>query len=179
MLNTKYIIYNPDAAPLVNSGALGNAWFVSEVKMVANADSELAALRGFDPSRTVLVDQRFSDLLKGFTVAPDSAATIRLTDYKPNHLTYECSASSEQLAVFSEIYYDKGWNATIDRKPADYFRADYVLRAMRIPAGKHTIEFRFEPRAVVVGEKIALASSSLLILFCAGMGFLAFRNRPA
>lgn len=179
MLNTKYIVYNPDAAPLINTGALGNAWFVQNVELVANADSEIAALRGFDPSRTLVVDQRYADLVKGFTTTPDSGAFIRLTDYQPNHLKYESSASTEQLAVFSEIYYDKGWNATIDGKPADYFRADYVLRAMRIPAGKHTIEFRFEPRAVVVGEKIALASSSLLLLFCAGMGFLALRKRPA
>lgn len=172
MLNTKYIVYNPDAAPLINTGALGNAWFVSEVKMVANADSEIAALRGFDPSRTVLVDQRFADLLKGFSPSADSGASIRLTDYKPNQVSYESNASTEQLAVFSEIYYDKGWNATIDGQPADYFRANYVLRAMRIPAGKHTIVFRFEPRAVAVGEKVALASSICLIGFV--IGILAF-----
>lgn len=179
MLNTKYIVYNPDAAPLINTGALGNAWFVSEVQMVANADSEIHALRTFDPARTVVVDQRYADQLKAFTPAPDSGASIKLTDYKPNQVSYESNASSEQLAVFSEIFYDKGWNATIDGQPADYFRANYVLRAMRVPAGKHTVVFRFEPRAVALGEKVALASSSLLILFSAGMGFLALRKRPA
>ena len=93
-----------------------------------------------------------------------------MEDYKPNHLTYKSEAATEQLAVFSEIYYEKGWNAFIDGKPAPHFRTNYVLRAMRIPAGKHIIEFKFEPKVYYTGEKISLAGSVLLLLlFAAGV----------
>lgn len=176
MLNTKYIIYNPDAQPLVNPGALGNAWFVSEVKIVANADSEIAALNNFNPKTTAVIDQRFNDKLTGLTIQNDSAAAIKLTSYKPNHLIYESNSSSEQLAVFSEIYYDKGWNAYVDGKQVDYVRADYVLRAMRIPAGKHQVEWKFEPTVVTTGSKITLASSLLLILFFIGVAYKEFQS---
>lgn len=174
MLNTKYIILSPQegAAPVaqINPGALGPAWFVKEYKLVANADSEISALTGFKPAETAIVDQRFADQLNGFTIRYDSLATIDLTDYKPNHLTYKSESSSEQLAVFSEIYYDKGWTATIDGKPAPHFRTNYVLRAMRIPSGKHNIEFKFEPAVYYTGEKISMAGSLLLfIVFAAGV----------
>ncbi|HQV99783.1 MAG TPA: YfhO family protein [Bacteroidia bacterium] len=169
MLNAKYIIYNPDAQPIVNQGALGNAWFVSEYKMVANADAELAALNNFNPKTTAIVDQRFTDKLTGLNLQADSSATIKMTGYKPNHLTYESNSNSEQLAVFSEIYYDKGWNAYVDGKSVDYVRTNYVLRAMRIPAGKHQVEWKFEPTVVATGGKITLAGSLLLILFFVGV----------
>nr|MBA3899864.1 YfhO family protein [Bacteroidota bacterium] len=91
--------------------------------------------------------------------------SISLTDYNPNHLTYSYQAESEQLVVFSEIYYDKGWNAFIDGVPAEHFRVNYVLRAMRIPEGSHSIEFKFEPSSYIIGEYIALAGSILSILF--------------
>jgi hypothetical protein len=149
-------------------GALGNAWFVQETKMVDNADQEIDALTAFDPSKTAVVDKRFSEMLSGFAFAPDSTASIKLNSYEPNRLTYISEARTEQLAVFSEIYYDKGWKAFIDGKPADHFRANYVLRAMRIPAGKHEIEYRFEPKVFFIGEKISFASSLLLILLLLG-----------
>ncbi len=171
MLNTKYFIYpdnNKAPAIQINMGALGNAWFVQETKMVDNADQEIDALTAFDPSKTAVVDKRFSEMLSGFAFAPDSTATIKLTTYEPNRLTYVSEARTEQLAVFSEIYYDKGWKAFIDGKPADHFRANYVLRAMRIPAGKHEIEYRFEPKVFFIGEKISFASSLLLILLLLG-----------
>ena len=168
MLNAKYIIVKADQPPLENSGALGNAWFVSSIKMVANADSEIAAMSNFNPGNTVIVDERFKDKINGFSFnTQDSTAQIVLTDYKPNHLTYKFSGKSEQLAVFSEIYYDKGWNAYIDGKLSDYFRANYVLRAMRLPAGEHTIEYKFEPSVVINGEKIAFAGSIFILLLCA------------
>ena len=122
----------------------------------------------FDPSKTAVVDKRFSEMLGGFSFASDSTASVKLTSYEPNRLTYASEARTEQLAVFSEIYYDKGWKAFIDGKPADQFRANYVLRAMRIPAGKHEIEFRFEPKVYFIGEKISFASSLLLILLLLG-----------
>jgi uncharacterized membrane protein YfhO len=91
-----------------------------------------------------------------------------MVSYLPNHLTYRSKSATEQLAVFSEIYYDKGWKAYIDGNPAPYFRADYLLRAMRIPAGNHTIEFKFHPKSYYAGEKISLAGSLLLILMLLG-----------
>ncbi len=169
MLNTKYIIYNPEAQPLENKGALGNAWFVSEVKEVANADSELSALNNFNPKQTAIVDVRYKDVLNGLSIQGDSGATIKMTSYKPNHLQYESNSTAEHLAVFSEIYYDKGWNAYVDGKKVDYVRADYVLRAMRIPAGKHQVEWKFEPEVVATGSKMTLAGSALLILFFLGV----------
>lgn len=167
MLNTRYIItpgQNQQQVVQRNPGALGNAWFVKEYKIVANADSEIAALSKFDASETAIVDQRWSDQLQGFKPAYDSAAFIKLDSYKANELKYTSNASSEQLAVFSEIFYDKGWNAYLDGKPVPHFRVNYVLRAMRVPAGKHTIEFKFEPEFYHKGQTIALISSIILIV---------------
>ncbi|MBL0257544.1 MAG: YfhO family protein [Bacteroidetes bacterium] len=176
MLNTKYMIYNPDAAPLLNPGAFGNAWFVNEFKVVANADSEIAALRSFDPAHTAVVDERFKDQLSGLQPGADSAASIVLTKYEPNHLVYAMKSNVEQFAVFSEIYYDKGWNAYVDGKLMPYARVNYVLRGMRVPAGTHTVEWKFEPQVVQTGEKIALASSALLLLLVGGMGWMEWKN---
>jgi hypothetical protein len=174
MMNTKYIIYNPDAPPLRNNGALGNAWFVSAGMMVANSDSEIAAMKNFDPRMLVIYDQRYKDQLSGYTFsAPDSGDRINLTSYNPSHLTYQSNSSAARVAVFSEIHYDKGWNAYVDNKPAEYFRANYVLRAMLIPAGEHKIEFKFEPEVIGVGEKVSFASSLLLVL---ALAFVAFKE---
>ncbi len=178
MLNTKYIIYNPEAQPLVNPGALGNAWFVSEFKLVPNSDAEIAALNNFNPKTTAIIDQRYNEKLSGLTLQADSSASIKMTSYKPNHLTYESNATTDQLAVFSEIYYDKGWNAYVDGKSVEYVRADYVLRAMRIPSGKHQVEWKFEPTVVTTGSKITLAGSLLLILFFLGVVYKEFKSSP-
>jgi hypothetical protein len=179
MLNTKYFIIASDKQQpeaRLNLGALGNAWFINEIILVNNADEELNALTDFNPLHQAIIDKRFESDLNNIKLATDSSASIRLTSYKPNHLIYESNASQDQVAVFSDIYYDKGWDATIDGKDAFIFRADYVLRAMVIPAGKHTIEFRFEPRAYYTGNKIALASSLLLILFALGIFGMEIRK---
>lgn len=176
MLNTKYLIYNPEAAPLVNPTPCGNAWFVSEIKNAENADAELAALKSFNSHKTAIIGKEFEKEIAGFTPSADSAATIKLTEYKPNHLTYESNSSKEGLAVFSEIYYAKGWKVSIDGKEATHFRADYVLRAMRIPAGKHTIVFSFEPESYFTGEKYALMGSILVLLLIAGAVFWEVRR---
>lgn len=171
MLNTKYIIQADESRkPTVipNTHALGNVWFVSEVKMVSNADEEIAALGDFDPEVTAIVDSRFSDALEGFIADYDPASLITLIEYNPNHLKYQSNATKEQLAVFSEIYYPHGWNAYINGEPAPHFRANYVLRAMIVPTGKHLIEFRFEPKVYYTGEKISFASSLLLLLMVIG-----------
>ena len=163
MLNTKYIIYNPEAAPLMNSNAIGNAWFVDEYKLVASADSEIAAMKDFKPAETAIVDKRFENMITIKNPGKDTTAVIKLSEYKPNFLKYSYNASKPQLAVFSEIYYAKGWNAYIDGKEAPYFRANYILRAMEVPSGKHEITWKFEPKSFYIGEKVSLAFNIILI----------------
>ncbi len=176
MLNTRYVIYNTAAAPLQNRYALGNAWFVNDIKMVKNADEELKAVGEINPATTAVIDERYKSNLDGFTPKADTKGSIRLTDYKANNLKYESETSEEQLAVFSEIYY-KDWNAYIDGEQKPYFSANWVLRAMRIPAGKHTIEFKFEPTKYYTGEKISLASCLLLFAFVGAGLFMAWKKK--
>ncbi len=177
MLNTKYIIYSPAAQPVLNRFAFGNAWFVNDYKIVNNADEEIAALGKTDLKAVAVVDKRFKNQIEGKKFPIDASATIKLKSYAPNHLVYEFSSKTNQLVVFSEIYYDKGWNAYIDGKKSPYFRADYVLRAMEIPAGKHTVEFKFEPKVWSIGEKISLVSSILLLLAVALAVYLEVKNK--
>ena len=172
MLNMRYLIYNPDAAPLQNRYALGNAWFVHDIKMVKNADEEIKTLGEIDPRHAVVVDERYKSDLEGFIPKTDPSATIKLTDYVTNDLKYESNCTSDQLAVFSEIYYKDGWNAYVDGEFKPHFSVNYVLRAMRIPAGKHIIEFKFEPTKYYTGEKISLASCLLLFGFIGGSLFM-------
>ena len=177
MLNTRYIIYNVEAPPLRNSFALGNAWFVNEIKPAKNADEELETVGKINPANTAVVDDRYKSETEGFAPKPDPTASIKLTDYKTNVLSYESNAATEQLAVFSEIYYKDGWNAYVDGQLKPHFCADWVLRAMRVPAGKHTIEFKFEPTRYYTAEKISLASSLMLFGFIGGALFLAFKKK--
>lgn len=177
MLDTRYIIYNRESPPLVNSHALGNAWFVDSYRIVKNADEEIAILNEINPANEAVVDKRFESFVTGFIATENSAATITLVKYQPNHLVYESKAVSEQFAVFSEIHYDKGWNAFIDGKPAPYFRVNYVLRGMRIPAGDHTIEFKFHPKSYYTGEKISLAGSLLLIFLLIGSFYYELKKK--
>ncbi|MBN4051212.1 YfhO family protein, partial [bacterium AH-315-M05] len=179
MLNTKYfIVRGKDNQPTAqrNTYALGNAWFVRNYEFVASADSEITALSNFNPATTAIVDKRFEEDLKELTPQFDASVSIVLTDYKPNHLIYQSNAFKEQLAVFTEIYYDDGWNAYIDGELTPHFRVNYVLRAMRIPPGKHKIEFKFEPTVYATGEKITLVCSSLLLLLIIGVTFLELKN---
>jgi len=175
MLNTRYIIYNPDQAPIRNPYAYGNAWFVDKVDIVENADAEIDALNTIDPLKTAVVDKRFAKDLEGFTPQVDSTATIVLEKYRPNRLTYKTKASSEQLAVFSEIYYP-GWKVTIDGKEATHFRADWILRGMLVPAGEHTIVFDFHPDTYVLAANVSAYSSFLiLLLLIAAIGWSGWK----
>lgn len=169
MLNTKYLIINPQSRPILNKYALGNAWFVKDYKLVDDANAEITTLSDFNPSEMAIVDVRFEDQLQGFIPGEDSTAIISFIEYKPNYLNYNTSSQVDQLAVFSEIYYKSGWNAYVDGKLTPHFRTDYVLRAMVIPAGKHVVEFKFEPQIFNRGEVISWASSLLLILLGIGV----------
>ncbi len=171
MLNTKYVIQVDEKGqeyPIINPDANGNAWFVKEVKFVDTPDEEMKALDKLDTKNQAVFNQKEFKNTISKTYQKDSTATIVLNSYKPNHLKYTSNNSQKGLAVFSEIYYPKGWNATIDGKPADHFRVDYTLRAMEIPAGKHTIEFKFEPQVVKTGSTIALISSIFMLLLLIG-----------
>lgn len=170
MLNTRYVIQNSESGPVAhfNPGALGNAWFIDSIKIVPNADAELAALNGFNPLRTAVIDKRFKKDLEGLSTSYDTTGTIKLVDYKPNKLEYQSETNAAKVAVFSEIYYPKGWIATIDGKEQSHFRANYILRAMVIPAGKHEVVFTFKPKMFDIGRNIDLASSLLILLVFAG-----------
>ena len=125
----------------------------------------------------MITDKKFADLLEGKHFAIDSSATIELYDYKPNHLTYRSKAGSDQLAVFSEVYYPNGWTAYVDGEEVPHFRANWILRAMVIPAGEHTIEFKFQPGIYSTGESISMASSILLLLLLVVYGVVEVRKK--
>ena len=170
MLNTKYfIVENPNSQarqPMAqqNPEALGNAWFVEKLHKVPNADAEIAALTDFNPAAEAFADVRFVPQLTDTVFTVDSTSSITLTSYAPNHLTYTATNTHAGVAVFSEIYYSKGWNAYINGELAPHFRVNYVLRAMNIPAGTHTIEFKFEPHSYVVSNRVSFVASLLLLL---------------
>ena len=174
MLNVKYVIQKDKEGkefPVSNPDVNGNAWFVSQVKLVNSADEEMKALDSLDSKEVAVVNSKDFDI-KNTAFAKDSSSTITLENYKPNYLKYVSNNSKEGLAVFSEMYYGKGWNAYIDGKSADHIRVDYVLRALNIPAGKHTIEFKFEPQVIKTGSTITLISSiGMLLLLVGGIYF--------
>lgn len=164
MLNTKYVIFNPDAQPLVNSEALGNAWFVDTYRIVNTPDEELGAINNLDPSIEAVINKDFEDIISDYNLVRDTLASIKLSDYRANRLVYNSSTSTTQLAVFSEIYYPEGWKATINDKELDIIRVNYILRAAVIPPGDSEIIFRFEPESYTIGNLVSLAGSILLIL---------------
>ncbi len=197
MLNMKYAILplqGGQTAPVQNPWAMGNAWFVDHVLLVDNADEELAALGAVTPRNTAIVDRRFSEAIPaalisagGITAKQSEAATtdassgteggVSLVSYEANALTFEAETDTERLAVFSDIYYP-GWQCTIDGEPVEILRADYVLRAVVIPAGKHTIAFAFDPQSLHTTEAIATAALIvLLVLFLTLIGLDAYRRK--
>ncbi|CAH0993909.1 hypothetical protein EMA8858_00014 [Emticicia aquatica] len=182
MLNTKYFITpGQDGNPVaqLNPNALGNAWFVGEIKIVKNADEEIKAVGNFNPRSVAFVDERFKQYLTEKTLKQDSTAIIKLTEYKPNHLTYESNSASSQVAIFSEIYYrgNEDWKSFVDGKETPHFRANYVLRAMVVPAGKHKVEFKFQPKSVAIGAKIDLIASILMVLLIVGAVVIEIRSK--
>ena len=174
MLGCRYMIYNPQQRPLVNRHAFPEAWFVSNVRSVDTPDDALAALGSTDLRSVAILESQSDE-----TFTPDSTATLRQTAYAPDRVVYESSSANDALAVFSEIYYPAGWVATIDGVESPILRADYLLRALRIPAGNHTIEFAFRPQSFHVGNAISLAASILVALITLAALFLAFKEAKA
>ena len=177
MLNTRYIILDPGSAPLYNRYASGNAWLVNGITLVENADAELQAVRTVNPKEVAVADRRFAEMIPVAATAASPGDTIYLTSYEPNLLIYRAELTSERVAIFSEIYYKYGWKAFIDDIPADHFRANYVLRGMTLPAGSHTITFRFEPESYKIGNKVSLAGSILLLAFLVLAAIPIFKQR--
>lgn len=180
MLNAKYILQSNKEGvqqALENPNTNGNAWFVSKVKVVNSADEEMKALDSLqtDDEATFMKPALTKGLLN-FETGKDSLSAIELISYKPNHLKYVSNNSKNGFGVFSEIYYEKGWIATIDGKDAEILNVNYVLRGLQIPAGKHTIEFKFEPQVVKTGSTIALIST-LLMLLAIGLAVFYWRKQ--
>ena len=180
MMNVRYIITKGKGGtkvPQRNPYANGPAWFVENVMIAENANEELLLLDSLDTKRTAIIHQEFSQKLPLENIERDSTATISLKSHAPNYLVYESSTVSPQLALFSEAYYSNGWNAYIDGQPVTHFRANYLLRAMKIPEGNHTIEYKFEPEVVAIGSKISLATSALFLLVLLGAIFYNYRKK--
>ncbi|HPY82438.1 MAG TPA: YfhO family protein, partial [Bacteroidales bacterium] len=178
MLNAKYFILQDretgEEFAQQNPEALGNAWFVEHLSFVQNPDEEIAALTNFNPKATAFVDVACKDFVTDTMRVIDSTAFIQLQTYAPNHLQYSVQTQHDATAVFSEIYYKKGWNAYINNELVPHFRVNYVLRALEIPAGNHTIDFKFEPHMYTVSNRISLVSSLLLLIgFLSALGWKA------
>lgn len=173
MLNMKYIIMEPTSAPVENPYANGNVWLPEKLHIAKNADEEMQLTGEINTLKEAVVDSRFSELIPE-SIQPDSLSFIRLTHRSPNRLQYEAEINTARVAVFSEIFYAKGWHAYINGTEAPYFRANYLLRAISLEPGKHTIEFRFEPRSYSVGNTIALIASILLIVLLVAYPLVRF-----
>ena len=176
MLNTRYFIFplqGGQTVPLANPFALGNAWFVDEVDYVNNANEEIEAIHGLNPTEKAIVEKKFESVVQ--SLPSDSAATIELVAYEPNYLKYEVSSDKGGTVVFSEIYYP-GWKSTIDGQEVAHGRANYILRAMNVPAGQHVVEFRFDPTSLHVTENIAFIALGLLLVLATITVYLSFRR---
>jgi hypothetical protein len=168
MLNSRWIIMPAQGGgtlPVFNPHAMGNAWFVDNIRFVGSADEEIEALSSMDLRREAVADKQFEPLLQGVQITPaDSASFIRLTGYDSDYLIYEADTKKDELAVFSEIYYPKGWQITIDGEPAKMLRVNYTLRGLVVPEGKHTIEFHFKPQSIRVTDTIAYIALFIMLL---------------
>ncbi len=174
MLNTKYFIFGSGqaATPVMNPAANGNGWFVGQLQFVKDADGEMAALTGLDTKHKAVADERFKAQLDG---SPLDSGSVQLTSYEPNELKYTVDTKKGGVAVFSEIYYP-GWTATIDGQPAELGRVNYVLRALRIPAGKHEVVMEFRPASVSTTNAIGYAALALVLILFVGALVMAVRK---
>lgn len=171
MLNTKYYLQSGNLV-YSNPYAFGNAWFVNSVKSVSSNNDEILEFKNIDPKTTAVIHTEFSNTISETTYQANGN-TIQLTDYKPNHLTYNANCTSKGLAVFSEIYFKNGWQAYIDGKKVDHVRANYILRALEIPQGNHKIEFKFEVSTYSTGNYINMISFLVIV---GSLIFIVFTN---
>ncbi|MGF7041532.1 YfhO family protein [Mucilaginibacter lappiensis] len=182
MLNTKYIISadpkTQNVSMRVNETACGNAWFVKSIKYAENADQEMQAISSFDPKNEAIVDKQYKSVIDEKQLGSNPAGKIDLVSYSPDHMIYQSGSTASQIAIFSEIYYNKGWKMLIDGVEKPYFRANYVLRAAQIPTGNHKIEFIFHPTSYYAGENISLAGSILLVLALGGAIYTENKKKP-
>ena len=179
MLNAKYFIISDDNSQLKvmqNPNALGTAWAVDRIKVVDNADDEIAQLNNFDAGKTALVDARFNSYLENKPTDYSGIADISFESYHPEKMVYKFSSEKEQFLVFSEIYYQPGWNVYIDGNKVDHIRVDYILRGMYVPSGEHEIVFKYEPVSEVVGDYLAIISSFLLAVLVGFAGYMSSRK---
>lgn len=172
MLNMKYLIHDHKESPIINPAANGSAWLVSSYRIAKNADEEMELLGQINTKTELVADNQYSPMLPEIKNR-DENATIELVSYSPNKLVYKFNSESDQIAVFSEIFYDKGWNAYINGEKVPYFRANYVLRAMPLKSGTYNIEFKFEPQSFFIGNIIAIASSVIFLILL--IGYIVFR----
>jgi hypothetical protein len=178
MLNTRYIIYNPQAEPIVNPFSMGNAWFVDTVHFVSDSNEELRRLPSIDIRREALVKDAFRTAEVENSDNPGSEDDyIDLVSYRANELTYKAVSSANRLAVFSEIHYPAGWEAYLNGEKVAYIRANYLLRALPVPPGEHEIKFVFAPSSYKTGNRVALAGSLVLLLVTAGAVAMAVAKR--
>lgn len=179
MFNTKYIIADDEQGNVfkyTNEEANGSAWFILHLKAVNTSNEEIQALGDLNTKQEAVI---LSESGSEQTFLVDSTATIKVLEYEPNYIKYESSNANAGFAVFSEMYYGEGWKATIDGKEASILRVNYALRGLNVPAGNHTIEFRFEPEVVQKGGTIALLSSMALVLLLIGAIFYGFKRKEA
>ncbi len=179
MLNTKYYMLGDFVEE--NPNALGNAWFVSKIDYVDNANAEMERLATINPAVTAVADASFKNIL-GTATPTAPGDTIFLTSYAPDNLTYSASSAKGGIAVFSEVFFPWGWHALIDGKPAEIGRVDYTLRALRIPAGKHEITMTFNPKSLDVTNTVGVISVIVIYLLCAAalcVFIIRLRKKPA
>ena len=179
MLNTKYMIFGnaekPDA--VVNPNANGNAWFVSNVKFVENPNEEIKQIGEIDSKKVAIVSKDDQKYFEGKQLAADSTAVLNLTKYQPNELEFKTQSKTRQLAVFSEIYYPKGWKMLIDGNEVPYIKANYLLRAVHVPAGNHVVKMVFEPAVIAKGKLISMIAFGLFLLLSLGGIYWLYKNR--
>jgi hypothetical protein len=175
MLNTRYLVFNPEKPPIQNLNGFGAGWFVNDVRWVKNSDEEIQVVGDVDLQQTVVVDERYKEQLGDQQTSSDPSASVELMNYETNELTYTVRSSGGGVVVFSEIWYGPDWQAYVDGQAVDHVRGNYVLRALRVPAGEHEIVFKIESRAFRTSGTVMLASSLLLVLLVLGMLALELR----
>ena len=178
MLNTKYILLGSLQEPRaeINPNANGNAWFVSDIQFVKTPNEEIKAVGEIDNKKTAVVSVEDQKYFEGKNLQSDSTAVIELKNYQPNQLEFKTQSKTPQLAVFSEIYYPKGWKMLLDGKEVPYIKANYLLRAVFVPAGNHEVRMVFEPEVIEKGKMISMSAFGIFLLLSVG-GFLKFRRK--